>query len=213
MKFKMSENSLFAVLLRAPWWISFVVMLVFALAASALLPREYVPFGVMGAFPFLVIGCIAAWRQWHAPSTVALEQMLASICNMPWRDFADTVEKACQAKGYTMVRLNGQAADFRLEKAGKNHTAERQTMESRQSRGRCLTGFGGCHAVARHQLGHVHQLGTFVASRAATGQNRGRCPAVGRCTGAVVAHLKCPAGGASSRPSLYQSKTKLQRYR
>ena len=119
MKFKMSENSLFAVLPRAPWWISFVVMLVFALAASALLPREYVPFGVMGAFPFLVIGCIAAWRQWHAPSTVALEQMLASICNMPWRDFADIVEKACQAKGYTMVRLNGQAADFRLEKAGK----------------------------------------------------------------------------------------------
>ena len=119
MKLKMSENSLFAVLLRAPWWISFVVMSVFALAAAALLPREYVPFGVMGAFPFLVIGCIAAWRQWNAPSVAALEQMLGNIANMPWRDFADTVEKSCKAKGYTVTRLNGPAADFSLEKAGK----------------------------------------------------------------------------------------------
>ncbi|MEY4028372.1 MAG: hypothetical protein RLZZ329_2092, partial [Pseudomonadota bacterium] len=27
MKFKMSEKSLFAALLRAPWWVSFLVML------------------------------------------------------------------------------------------------------------------------------------------------------------------------------------------
>ena len=119
MKLKMSENSLFAVLLRAPWWISFVVMSIFALAATALLPREYVPFGVMGAFPFLVIGCIAAWRQWNAPSTAALEQTLGSIANMSWRDFANTVEKAAAAKGYAVTRLNGTAADFALSMNGK----------------------------------------------------------------------------------------------
>ena len=119
MKFKMSENSLFAVLLRAPWWVSFMVMSVFALAATALLPREYVPFGVMGAFPFLVIGCIAAWRQWHAPSPVALTQVLERIASMPWREFAQTVEQAAEAKAYTVTRLNGSAADFRLEKDGR----------------------------------------------------------------------------------------------
>lgn len=119
MKLKMSENSLFAVLLRAPWWISLVVMSVFALAAAALLPREYVPFGVMGAFPFLVIGCITAWRQWHAPSPAALEQLLAHIASLPWRDFAQTVEKAAKAQGYAVERLNAQAADFSLRKGGK----------------------------------------------------------------------------------------------
>ena len=119
MKLKMSENSLFAVLLRAPWWVSFVVMSVFALAATALLPREYVPFGVMGAFPFLVIGCIAAWRQWNAPSAAALEQMLGQVASMNWRDFAALVEKAAGAKGYGVTRLNGSGADFALSKAGK----------------------------------------------------------------------------------------------
>ena len=41
MKFKMSPNSLFAVLLRSPWWVSFALMGLFSLAAVALLPRDY----------------------------------------------------------------------------------------------------------------------------------------------------------------------------
>ena len=42
MKLKMSENSLFAILLRSPWWISMVLVAVFALASGALLPAPYV---------------------------------------------------------------------------------------------------------------------------------------------------------------------------
>ncbi|MEN9329226.1 MAG: hypothetical protein RLZZ484_414, partial [Pseudomonadota bacterium] len=38
MKWKMSDRSLFAVLLRSPWWVSFVLAAALALAASALLP-------------------------------------------------------------------------------------------------------------------------------------------------------------------------------
>jgi restriction system protein len=39
-KFKMAEKSLFALLLRSPWWISFVVVGLIVLAAGALLPAE-----------------------------------------------------------------------------------------------------------------------------------------------------------------------------
>ena len=67
MKLKMARNSLFAVLLRSPWWISFALVLLVALASRALLPEQYVLFGVMGGFPFLVIGGIAAYRQLRAP--------------------------------------------------------------------------------------------------------------------------------------------------
>ena len=38
---KMAPNSLFAILLRSPWWISVGIALVFALASKALLPAEY----------------------------------------------------------------------------------------------------------------------------------------------------------------------------
>lgn len=118
MKLRMSENSLFAILLRAKWWVSLVVAAAFATLAAALLPQAYVPVGVLGATPFLVIGVVAAWRQRHAPSAEALEQMRSRMAAMAWRDFADVVEKACVARGFTVTRLSGQAADFHLEKAG-----------------------------------------------------------------------------------------------
>ena len=61
MKFKMSENSLFALLLRSPWWISFVLVACVALISKALLPSEYFIYGALGGFPIFVVGCIAAW--------------------------------------------------------------------------------------------------------------------------------------------------------
>lgn len=77
MKFKMAEKSLFAILLRAPWWVSFVVMLAVALAAGALLPDAYKTAGMLGAFPFLVIGVVAAWRQRNALSPARIDELTA----------------------------------------------------------------------------------------------------------------------------------------
>ena len=64
----MSENSLFAVLLRSPWWISFVVVGLITLTAGALLPKEYFVVGALAGFPIFVVGCIAAWKQLRAPN-------------------------------------------------------------------------------------------------------------------------------------------------
>lgn len=119
MKFKMAKNSLFAVLLRSPWWISMLLVLVFGLLSFALLPKAYVPFGLLGTAPFLVIGLIAASRQWDLPSTAAVADMLAKATAMPWREFADALDAAYRAKGYTVTRLHGKAADLQLMKDGQ----------------------------------------------------------------------------------------------
>ena len=71
MKFKMAEKSLFAILLRSPWWISFVLAGAVGLLARALLPAQYAGIGMMGGLPFVVIGCIALWRQAQAPSAAS----------------------------------------------------------------------------------------------------------------------------------------------
>ena len=68
MKFKMAPNSLFAVLLRKPWWVSLAVAAAFALVALALLPVDLKVVGALGALPFLGISVVALVRQWHAPS-------------------------------------------------------------------------------------------------------------------------------------------------
>jgi len=119
MKFKMSENSLFAILLRSPWWISLAIVVVFALASFALLPREYVPFGVMGALPFLVIGIVAARRQWRAPSPAKAARLQEQMAAMSWREFSAEIVQAYTRQGYQVQALNSPCADFSLYKNGQ----------------------------------------------------------------------------------------------
>jgi len=115
----MARNSLFAVLLRSPWWISFALVLVIALASGALLPEPYVPFGVMGGFPFLVIGVMAGYRQLRAPSAIELARTLDHLGAMSWGDFARALEVAYRAQGYAVTRLQGEGADLQLVRAGR----------------------------------------------------------------------------------------------
>ena len=115
MKWKMSEKSLFAMLLRSPWWISIAVFAGFALLARALLPPAYVWAGLFGGLPFLVIGVIAARRQWLAPKPAQLERISA----MAWRDFAQALTEAYTRQGYVVTAFEGLAADLQLVKAGR----------------------------------------------------------------------------------------------
>ena len=123
MKLKMAEKSLFAILLRSPWWVSFALVALFGLASKALLPDPYVVYGVMGGFPFFVIGCIAAWHQLRAPNPERVNAALAQAGNMSWRDFANALENGFRGQGYSVSRLAGVAgagaADFKLEKGGR----------------------------------------------------------------------------------------------
>ncbi|MGE0496585.1 MAG: restriction endonuclease [Ramlibacter sp.] len=117
MKFKMAPNSLFAILLRSPWWISFLIALGLALAARALLPENYWVFGAMGAFPFVGIGTVAFWRQMRAPSRQRVEALQGALAGMAWRDFAQALEAAFTREGYAVARLDG-AADLALTRNG-----------------------------------------------------------------------------------------------
>jgi restriction system protein len=119
MKFKMSEKSLFATLLRAPWWVSFLVMFAVALVAGALLPDAYKIAGMLGAFPFLVIGIMAAWRQRNAISPERIRELSDQARSMVWRDFSILVEEALRQQGFEVSRLSSGPADFQIEKNGR----------------------------------------------------------------------------------------------
>lgn len=118
MKLKMSENSLFAILLRKPWWISILIAAVVSLAASMLFPKAYAVYGVSAGFPFFVIGIIAAVRQWRAPGTTLIANTLEIVTSMSWRDFADAIEAAYRRDGYEVKRREG-GADFEIAKDGR----------------------------------------------------------------------------------------------
>jgi restriction system protein len=119
MKWKMSPNSLFAVLLRSPWWASLLIVLVFVLASVALLPAEYRPFGMMGALPFLGIGLYRAWQQWQAPNPKRVAHALERAGAMPWRDFSAVLQQVYKRQGYAVAPLPGPVADLQLTLAGR----------------------------------------------------------------------------------------------
>lgn len=119
MKLKMSRNSLFAILLRSPWWISIAIAAGLIVASRALLPLDYFPFGVFAAIPFIGIGAMAGWKQMRAPSPVRIARTLDAVRAMAWNDFADAIEAAFRADGYLVTRLHGQVADFEMVKGGR----------------------------------------------------------------------------------------------
>ena len=65
MKFQMAKNSLFAILLRSPWWMSVAIAAGLFAAARLVLPQAY---AVFVGLPFLAIGCYVGARQLRAPS-------------------------------------------------------------------------------------------------------------------------------------------------
>jgi len=115
MKLRMAENSLFAILLRSPWWASFAVALAAFAALRLIVPALYASFF---AFPFQVIGCIALWKQLRAPSARSIERGLAAIAAMPWDEFASALERHFAGQGYAVTRLRGDDVDFELARSG-----------------------------------------------------------------------------------------------
>lgn len=115
----MSENSLFALLLRSPWWISFVLVACVALISKALLPSEYFIYGALGGFPIFVVGCIAAWRQLRAPSAAKVQTMLDQTQAMPWAKFSQALTRAWAGQGYGVNAPSKGAVDLRLTRNGQ----------------------------------------------------------------------------------------------
>ncbi len=122
MKFKMAENSIFAILLRNPWWISFLIVAAFSLLCLALLPRHLVVYGIMGTFPFIITGAVALKRQWGKPSPAKLQTELNRLSALSWRDFSAELEAKFVKQGFEGTRLDAKSgsgvADFKLEKGG-----------------------------------------------------------------------------------------------
>lgn len=126
----MAENSLFAILLRSRWWISFAIAAALATAAFALLPAAYRVVGAISGLPFVVIGVIAAIRQWRAPSAAQVTQTHAAISAMAWPAFAKALEDAFIRDGYGVQPGGAAPVDFILERKGRTMVVSARRWKS-----------------------------------------------------------------------------------
>ena len=114
MKWEMHENSLFAVLLRSPWWLSVLIAIALAAALRIFLPLE---FAIFGGLPFLVIGCVAGWRQLRRPGAKRIAATLARARALSGDAFRAELEDGYRRKGYSTRRGEG-AADLVITQRG-----------------------------------------------------------------------------------------------
>jgi restriction system protein len=146
MKLKMASNSLFAILLRSPWWISFALALAVAALAQVLLPVSYRLLGALGGIPFVVIGVIALTRQLRAPSAAQVQATAQALAAMAWPDFARALEQAYSRDGFAVERLREGAADLALQRGGQTTlVSARRWKAARQGE----EGLQALHAAAQ----------------------------------------------------------------
>ena len=117
MAFKLPRNSLFAILLRSPWWISFAIAGALSLAATALLPEAYRVVGALSSLPFVIIGVMALRRQWSLPGEREIERTARLLSSMNWQQFAPLAQAALSKDGQVVREHRGPAADFILHDA------------------------------------------------------------------------------------------------
>jgi restriction system protein len=115
-KLEMHKNSLFAILLRSPWWISFAIAGAMFAGLRLLIPWVYAAFM---ALPFLVIACYAAWKQLRAPSAETVDKRLEKLREADWEVFSADLESAFRREGYGVASLSGAEADLELTKGGR----------------------------------------------------------------------------------------------
>ena len=116
----MSEKSLFAVLLRSPWWVSFAVAIAVGVAGYLLLPERFKAVGALSGMPFVVIGSMAFWRQLRAPNPARLEATLQALAALSSRDFLTALEAGYRQEGYAVARIGLDGADLSISKGGRN---------------------------------------------------------------------------------------------
>jgi restriction system protein len=115
---KMAQNSLFSILLRNPYWISFAIGFAFIGLSRLVLPDAYWLYGAFGSIAFFVIGGMAFVKQWKLPSTDRVAEVTEKVSTLSWKDFSDKLERSFVHDGYTVKRIDG-AADFVVTKQGR----------------------------------------------------------------------------------------------
>ena len=116
MEFKMSEGSLFAILLRSGWWWSVLIAAVIILITSAVFGPKFLVIGIAAAIPYLGIAGMSAYKQSKRPSKKQVQEIVDQARSLPARELSSKVRAAYERDGFEVAPYKGNAADLDLTK-------------------------------------------------------------------------------------------------
>lgn len=119
MAFKMAKGSLFAVLLRSPWWYSILIGSLILAASLFFTDAQYIVLSITGSLPFFGIGSYAGYKQLQQPSQKRVLEVIEQTKKMPAAIVAKKIAENYIKKGYKSIAFKGNAADLELTYGGR----------------------------------------------------------------------------------------------
>ena len=114
MAIKMAKGSLFAVLLRSPWWYSALIGFIVVSVCLFITDAQYIVLSVTGSLPFFGIASYTGYKQLQQPSQkrvlAVIEQTKKTPAGVVAKKIADNYVK----KGYVSSAFKGNGADLEL---------------------------------------------------------------------------------------------------
>jgi len=116
MAFRMAHGSLFAVLLRSPWWYSALIAVALIAIGAAVVDGKYLILGVFTSFPFLGISGFALYKQSQLPSRERIVEIAEHAQQLSAMQVANKI-----AESYTSARFDKAARKAKPQRISMLH--------------------------------------------------------------------------------------------
>lgn len=116
MALKMAHGSLFAVLLRSPWWYSVLIALLVIFISLLLVGGKYLFLGVAASLPFFGIAGYAAYIELQRPGKKRILEVVQEARTMPARALANKIAGNYEKINFDITPFKGDAAELEIER-------------------------------------------------------------------------------------------------
>ena len=110
-----APNSLFAILVRSPFWVSLLLVI-----GTYFLAQNFVPpvFAAATTLPWLGTAAFAGWRQFKTPSTSRVAKTLEQLTAMSWPQFSAVITEIFRGEGYSVAAKEDGVVSLVLDRTG-----------------------------------------------------------------------------------------------
>lgn len=114
MALKMAQGSVFAVLLRSPWWYSALIAVLIIAFSIAVLRGQVAVIVMSLALPFMVIAGIAAFKQSREPSVKRIIEVDQEARELPAAQIASKIAATYEKENFESEPFKGKVAELEL---------------------------------------------------------------------------------------------------
>lgn len=114
MALKMVENSLFAILLRSPWWYSVLLGLFLIAISTLVVGGKYLVLGISCSLPFFGVAGYSAYKQSLLPGAKRVAEVATQARKMSAIQVADKIADNYKKERFEAEKFKGDAAELAL---------------------------------------------------------------------------------------------------